>query len=295
MRVFRTGARRAGHWWLYVNRDNLLRQSGHITKIDQVLLALRLKELHQLHGIVPSLCDVGYRVFSQNDEDGILAAIFALVGTTNKTAVELCAGDGIECNTANLAVNHGWRTLLFDADASNVARGQAFYANHPDTYLDPPTFAEAWITTENVNTLVRFYGASGEVDLLSLDMDGVDYWIWDALTVISPRVVVLEFQSVWGATEAVTIPYRPDFSWDGQSDYYGASLPAMVTAARRKGYRLVGIARNAYNAFFLRDDVGAEVFPERPASAVLDVPVVRDRVTERLPAVRDRAWVTVSW
>ncbi len=293
--LFRAGARRAAHWWTFVNRDNLLRQSASITKIDQVLLALRLKELHQLHGIVPSLPDVGYRVFSQNDEDGILAAIFALAGTTNKTAVELCAGDGIECNTANLTVNHGWHTLLLDGNGDNVARGQKFYANNPDTYLAPPAFVEGWVTRENVNRMVESHGFAGEIDLLSLDLDGVDYWIWEALDAVLPRVVVLEFQSVWGALDAVTVPYAPNFRREGLSDYYGASLPAFVALGRRRGYRLVAVARNAYNAFFLRDDVAAEVFPEVEAAAVLDVPAVRMRVDHQLPEMRRREWVQVAW
>src|SRR4030095_9096566 len=83
--------------------------------------------------------------------------------------------------------------------------------SHPDTLIYPPKFVHAWITAENADALVTGNGRSGEVDLLSLDMDGVDYWIWDAISSTLPRVVIAEVQVMWGAERAVTVPYRSDF------------------------------------------------------------------------------------
>lgn len=92
---------------------------------------------------------------------------------------------------------------------------------------------------------------------MSIDIDGVDYWIWDAITVIKPRVVVLEYQDIIGPDKALTMPYSDDFDASnypmtlGMPDFCGASLPAFVKLARKKGYRLVGCNRLYYNAFFI--------------------------------------------
>ena len=211
------------------------------------------------------LLESGFRCFSQNDEDGVLLHIFSVVGTTNKKAVEISAGDGVECNAANLIVNHGWRGLLFDGDEQNIAVGKRFYSRCRDTFFHPPVLVHAWITAENVNELVAANDFAGDIDLLSVDMDGMDYWIWKALTCIRPRVVVLEFNARWGPYASVTSPYRPDFrlDWDHPSWLTtGASLAAFVKLGRERGYRLVGIHRGGVNALFLRSDTGADCFPE---------------------------------
>ncbi|MBK8758411.1 MAG: hypothetical protein IPM08_15210 [Actinomycetales bacterium] len=110
------------------------------------------------------------RAFSQNYEDGALLLIFAIIGTTNRTLVEMCAGNGLECNTTNLIVNHGWSGLLVDGNADNVATGTAFFARHPDTWAHPPTFRQVWLTRDNANEVIRSAGIAGPIDLFSLDL-----------------------------------------------------------------------------------------------------------------------------
>src|SRR4029077_13460873 len=110
-------------------------------------------------------------------------------------------------------------------------------------------------------------GFEGEIDLLSLDIDGIDYWVWNAIECIQPRVVVLEFNQGLGATKAVTVPNKPDFVYDWNHSYYGgASLPAFIKLGRKKGYRLVGTETTGVNAFFVRSDIGTAFFPEVPIS-----------------------------
>jgi hypothetical protein len=230
----------------------------------QVLLSLNYRELASRDLALPELSNTEFRCFSQNGEDGLLLYLFSLVGTTNRKAVEICAGDGVECNIANLVVNHGWEGLMFDGDKDSIQRGKEFFAGCQDTFSRVPTLVSAWITVDNVNTLIADLGFAGDIDLLSLDMDGVEYWIWKALTAVNPRVVILEFNPVWGPDLCVSIPYRSDFQIDyGKRPYYcGASLAAWVKLSRQKGYRLIGIQRLGFNAVFLRSDVGAELFPE---------------------------------
>lgn len=245
-----------------------------ISSIDQqtqILLALKYKELQHRGVSLPSFSEVEFRSFSQNGEDGILHYIFSLIGTTDKRAVEICAGDGIECNTANLIINHGWYGLLVDGNCSQVEKGREFYANYQDTFIWPPAFVEAWVTTENVNALLTEQGFSGEIDLLSLDMDGVDYWIWKGITGICPRVVVVEYQDGWGPEKSVTVEYQANFQ-SAIIGSAGASLAAFVKLGKEKGYRLVGCQRYGFNAFFIRNDIAQEIFPEVTSATCFNHP-----------------------
>jgi hypothetical protein len=122
----------------------------------------------------PTLRDVEFRTFSQNGEDGALLYIFSLIGTTNRKVVEVCAGNGLECNAANLVITHGWKGLLVDGDERNVTAARQMYSLLQDTFIRPPVIAHSWVTAENVNDLLASHGFSGEIDLLSLDIDGVD-------------------------------------------------------------------------------------------------------------------------
>ena len=266
------------------------------SKQEQLLLFLAYTRCRASGGPWLSLNDIEFRTFSQNGEDGILLYLFSILGTTNKVVIEICAGDGTQCNAANLIINHGWTGLLVDGDAGNVARGGRFYAEHADTFTYPPRFANAWVEVDNVNQLIAANGFEGEIDLLSLDIDGIDYWLWEAITVVQPRVVVAEIQAIWGDTESVTVPYRPDFRAeyiDGFGVYSGASLSAFVKLARRKGYRLIGTQRYGFNAFFLRDDIGQDVFPEVTPGDCLRHPFVTWAQKTLLPRVQDRAWIRV--
>jgi len=262
----------------------------------QLLLRYRFQELARQGSPLPQFSEVEFRNFSQNGEDGILLYLFSLVGEETRRAVEICAGDGIECNSANFVINHGWTALLVDGDQDKISRGRSFYARCRDTWIWPPTMAEAWVTADNVNDLIRTHGFDGEIDLLSLDMDGVDYWIWKAIDCVSPRVVLLEYQDIWGPDRSVTVPYDQNFRayWEGDfPDYGGASLAAFVKLGRQKGYRLVGCQRLGFNAIFLRNGVGDDIFPEIATGACFTHPKVRQGIETRLPRVVHLPWEEV--
>ena len=130
---------------------------------------------------------------------------------------------------------------------------------------------QVWLTCDNVNQVVRDHRLDGEIDLLSLDLDGNDYWVWRTLDVCSPRMVILEFNHWFGAERAVTTPYDPEFTWDKSElpakRYYGASLAAFEQLGREKGYRLVLLEPSGVNAYLLRNDVAPEI-PASPARAL---------------------------
>lgn len=156
--------------------------------------------------------------YAQHGEDRILSRILRRIGATNRIAVEFGAKDGVsQSNTAALR-DKGWRVVLFDSDPES------------------PIVTHATVTAENVNALFAEHGIPQDCDVLSIDVDGNDLWIWKALT-YQPRIVVIEYNQRWPANVCVTVPYDADRIWDG-TDYYGASVGALCRLARRKGYRL---------------------------------------------------------
>jgi hypothetical protein len=265
----------------------------------QTLLQFEYARLVREGKPLPTFGDVGFKVYSQCDEDGTLLFLFAVLGSKSKTSVEICAGDGRECNTANLIRNHGWYGLLVDGNKQAVDRGAQFFATSRDTYVFPPKFVCSWITRGNVNALLQEHGFQGEIDLLSLDLDGIDWWIWQALDVVSPRVVVLEYQDILGAERSWTVPYDDNFDASRFSktnempNFAGASLAAFVKLGRSKGYRLVGVNRYGFNAFFVRNGVGDDLIPEVAASDCFTHPKALWGLKERFPMVEKLPWVEV--
>lgn len=221
-----------------------------------------------------------FRLLSQNQEDGVLWALFRQIGVTNRRFVELGSG-ATGGNAAMLAGEFGWTGLLVEGD-----KGKVEYAGR----RFPRTTAVCeWITPENVNALLERHGYTGEVDLLSVDIDGNDYWVWDAITVCSGRVVMLEYNSMFGPERAVTVPYDPKFSRrDHRFCYYGASLGAMTRLSARKGYRLVAVEPTGVNAFFLRNDVA----PEIPACDPARVYRIPDKYNE---LIREKQLDVFKW
>lgn len=149
----------------------------------------------------------------------------------------------------------GWRGLWLDGSADHVADVQENYAEIIDA--GRLEIREAMVTAENIDSLIK--PASGaEVDLLSIDIDYNDYWVWRALT-LRPRVIVIEYNATIRPPVAVTTPYDPTRSWD-KTSFYGASLSALEKLGREKGYSLVGCCYSGVNAFFVRDDLIGDKF-----------------------------------
>ena len=193
------------------------------------------------------------RVYSQNGEDGVIAHLLSRVGTGDRRFVEFGVEDGSECNTANLALTFGWRGLQLEADAADAARARSFYEGRADVRV-----AEARVTPRNIDELLREHGFDGEIDVLSVDIDGNDYWVWRALEAARPRVVVVEYNAVFGSERSITVPYverRSPYDVHPSGWYHGASLTALARLGEQKGYVLAGAESRGVNAFFVRRDV----------------------------------------
>jgi hypothetical protein len=209
------------------------------------------------------------KVHSQFGEDGLLLHFFSKIGAPNQTFIEFGIEDGTECNAANLALHFGWGGLLMDGSDSLADSARTFYHKRHGIAPEHVQIRTEFITKENVNDLFTQYGFKGELDMLSLDIDGVDYWIWDAITVVSPRLVIIEFNASFGPDRSVTVPYEPSFERYAHHEsgwYHGASLKAFTKLAAKKGYFLAGCDTAGANAIFIRRDIGqgkvAEFTPE---------------------------------
>jgi hypothetical protein len=209
---------------------------------------------------LPAVRETGFRVFSQADEDGILVFLLAATGADSHRFVDIGAGDCITAsNCANLALNLGFHGLFVDADEGRIAAGRQLYASHPDTSTYPPKAVRALVTPENVDSIIEDAGLRGEIDVLSIDVDGNDYWIWEALTVAMPAIVVIETHTEYRLHD-VLAPYRePGAPPAAEGDPFGASPVAMTLLAERLGYRLVGGNRFGFNAFYVRSELAPAV------------------------------------
>lgn len=224
------------------------------------------------NGNLPGIENTGYRVFSQFEEDGKLLYILALTGMKTRRFIEIGSDDGINSNCANLYFHFGYHGLFIDGNAKALRRGRRFYSKYPNPWYFPPRFLQAMVTRENINELIGNESFDGEIDLLSIDIDGNDYWIWDALEVCTPRVVIIETHVEFGLQDIV-VPYDPEYVFPGRHPlYHGASGPAMVNLARRKGYRLVGANIYGSNFIFVREELCGSMLPEKSAEELLQHP-----------------------
>lgn len=198
------------------------------------------------------------KVRSQNGEDGIIAALFGSIGTTNRYVVDFGVEDGSECNGAHLLRDLGWHGLLIEGDDRSFAALSERYSGNDSVELE-----HAYVTAENVGRIFAAHKVPVELDLLSIDVDGNDYWIWKALNDYQPRVVVIEYNASHPPPERWVMAYNPQHRWRGDN-YFGASLASLTALANVKGYALLATDSCGVNAFFLRRDLLAlGPFPER--------------------------------
>jgi len=217
----------------------------------------------------------GYKVFSQNDEDGIIQEIFHRIGTTNKIFVEFGVQDGLESNCHWLLFND-WKGLWIDGDKNYFQALQKHFIKP----LSEKRLAaiNAFITVDNINKLIGVEGnINGAIDLLSIDVDGNDYWIWEKIACIQPRVVVIEYNAKFPPPCEWVMEYDPQYVWNDGSDLQGASLKSLELLGIKLDYTLVGTNRSGSNAFFVKSELTKGLFAEPATAENLYHPMVSNR------------------
>jgi hypothetical protein len=214
----------------------------------------RLESRNVRSGQYGRICDAEFQVFSQFGEDGIIQYLISRVPIEHDVFVEFGVGDYRESNTRFLLCNDNWRGLILDAGTAHID----FVRSNPLGWRHSVDARSVFVTRENINEAIAEAGIAGEIGLLSIDIDGNDYWVLDAIQVTSPRILIAEYNSTFGPEAAVSVPYTPGFE-RGKAHYsnlyWGASLAAMCLAADRKGMAFVGSNSAGNNAFFVHRDV----------------------------------------
>lgn len=222
-----------------------------------------------------SLADVEFRVHSQFGDDGIIQWLVAQFPALPKLFIEFGVEDYTEANTRFLMVNNGWRGLVMDGSRENIhrLRERNWFWRHDLTAI--PCF----VTRDNVDEMVANWADGRDVGLLHIDVDGNDYWLWEAIHSITPAIVIVEYNAVFGPERAISIPYRADFTRFAahrSGQYFGASLGAMEYLARTKGYVLLGANSAGNNAYFIRQDLANDNLRAVGARDAFSVPVFRE-------------------
>ena len=236
--------------------DDLQMAVGRIEQRLTLPEALPVSPLHRYE----------FKVYSQWGEDGIIQYLIHTVSIPKPVFVEFGVQDYREANTRYLLQHDNWTGLIIDASKESIGA----VTREPLYYRHALRAVSAFIDRDNINTLLCENGITGDIGLLSVDIDGNDYWIWEAIDCISPRIVICEYDSLLGPDRKVTTPYDPAF--DRITAHYsflygGASLAALEHLARRKGYALVGSNSAGNNAFFVREDVRGTLPAVTPAQA----------------------------
>jgi hypothetical protein len=192
-----------------------------------------------------------FQAFSQFGEDGIIEEIFNRIGTTNKYFVEFGVETGVETNSTYLLYN-GWGGLWIDGSDLNINIIKSNFKKSVES--GKLNALQSFITAENIEYLFEKASVPSEFDLLSIDIDRNDYYVWDAIKNYKPRVVVIEYNSIFRPNSKFVVPYVSNAIWDGTSNT-SASIESLCDLGESKGYKLVGCCFAGVNAFFIREDL----------------------------------------
>lgn len=214
----------------------------------------RIERRQVLNSPIKSPKKAEFRVFSQWGEDGIIQFLTNNIEISNRFFVEFGVEDYLQSNTRFLLINNNWSGIVIDGGEENIEfiKKDAIYWAHNIK-------AEcAFITKDNINDILLKSGVKNDIGILSVDIDGNDYWVWDAINCISPRIVICEYNSIFGYVAEVTTEYKADFARNKKhysNIVYGASIAALNKLAIKKGYSLIAGNSAGNNVFFVRNDL----------------------------------------
>lgn len=223
-------------------------------KINKILINQSIILSEELNNkSLKNINDFNFSIFSQFNEDAIIQFLIKNLNIEKKTFVEFGVENYEEANTRLLLEKDNWSGLIIDSSKKNIEhiKKQNYFWRHNLTALDN------FVSTENINNILKNNNFTGEIGLLSIDVDGNDLWIWREINEVKPIILIIEYNAKLGDTESLSIKYNPNFirSSDGLNNLiYGASLKALQKISKEKGYALVCVNNNGNNAFFVRND-----------------------------------------
>lgn len=241
---------------------NVFGHSSHdfwrVQERQLVLQAQVLAKANRKLKILSDLSDVEFSAFSQWGEDGVIDWLASCLPEMPQNFIEFGVEDYREANTRLLLQLRNWNGLIIDSSQKKIQdiRRQEIYWRHSLTANC------ALVDIDNINILFKNVGLEGEIGLLSIDIDGNDYWVWQAIESVSPVIVVAEYNAVLGDLHALTVPYRSEFQRTQahySNLYFGASLPALIHLGQSKGYTFIGTVSSGCNAFFIKNEFASQV------------------------------------
>lgn len=208
-----------------------------------------------------ALNDYEFKVFSQWGEDGIIQRLIQSLDIKNKTFIEFGVEDFAESNCRFLLMKDNWRGFVIDGSQNNINKiKQSYFYWRYDLNARP-----AFITKNNINKILKESGFEEDLGILSIDIDGNDWFILEAISSYKPRILICEYNDIFGKERAISVPYDPEFFRTQKhysNLYFGASIAAITYLAEKKGYVLVGVNSNRNNAFFIREDLVCNAVPK---------------------------------
>jgi hypothetical protein len=232
--------------------EDVKRICSLLNRLQENIGRIELRQVQSINSIDLALNE--FKVFSQWGEDGIIQLLLRHLEVPCRVFVEFGIQDYTESNTRFLLVNDNWAGLVIDGSQENID----YVKQDPIYWQHNLKAVHSFITKDNINSILAENGIRGEIGILSIDIDGNDYWVWQAIDVISPAIVIIEYNFRFGKERAVTIPYDEHFVRSKSHHsmiYYGASLKALDLLAKQKGYIFVGCNTAGNNAFFIRQDL----------------------------------------
>ncbi len=209
--------------------------------------------------------DYEFKVTSQNGEDGIIQYLINKIPIKNNIFVEFGVESYAEANTRFLLQNDYWSGLIIDGNKKYMESVN----NSTLGWKYGIKAVASFITKDNINEIIKGAGIEGEIGILSVDIDGNEYWVLDVIDCVSPQILIVEYNSIFGPTAKITVPYDEKFVRTEKhysNLYYGASISAITDLANKKGYSLVGSNKFGNNIFFVRADyqsIEKQISPEK--------------------------------
>lgn len=238
---------------IFYNLSSILDSRKNDIVSQKIMLGKILSNQIKNMSNVTHIQHVEFKVFSQFGDDGIIQYLINQLNIDHKIFIEFGVEDYQESNTRFLLMNDNWSGLVMDSNGQHIE----FIKHDKMFWKYDLTAIEALITRSNINEIISSQEINGEIGLLSIDIDGNDYWVWKEINIVAPVIVIVEYNSVFGIERPITIPYSPDFNRSEHhysNLYWGTSLLSLCDLADLKGYVFIGCNSNGNNSYFIRKD-----------------------------------------